>query len=249
MGYFNIELKPTLTGANCVTAFDSADLLADWEIKTVPTKKPFRVLGTTCVMRGTNGATQASNYELIFASPSSDGTVPSSLGTVNATLNGTGFFRHLVGIYNVGVTADTIDTVNISTDDNTDGNSLDILVIEPSRVINANGSYGVDGHGVNGKICIGVSHVSGAADFGAGVISDGGISVDDTSLTVKTIDARNAFAVGDVLEDNGGATVGTISAIDSATSITLASGATQAVADDDELCNVNPVTFIIHCEY
>jgi len=52
-----------------------------------------------------------------------------------------------------------------------------------------------------------------------------------------------------LLSDNGGATVGTISAINSATSITLASGATEAVADDDELCNVNPVTFIIHCEY
>jgi len=249
MGYFNIELKPTLTGQNCVTAFANGDLLADWEIKTVPTKKPFRVLGTTCVMRGTNGASQAALFELVFASTNEDGTAPGSLGSVNATIDGTGFFKHLNGIYQVANTNDTIDTVNVSTVDNTDGNSLDILVIEPSRIINVNGSEGFDGTGVNGKICIGVSHVSGAADFGAGVIADGDISVGDTSLTVKTVSALNTFAVGDVLSDNGGATVGTISAINSATSITLASGATEAVADDDELCNVNPVTFIIHCEY
>ena len=250
MGYFNIELKPTLTGANCVTAFGNADLLADWEVKTVPTKKPFRVLGVSCISRGTEGASQTANYGLIFASPDSDGTVPSSLGTVNATINGTGFFRNLVGIYPVTATADSIDTVNVSTESNTDGNALDVLVVEPSRVINTDGSYGYDGTGVNGKICIGVAHTSGGADFGTGVLTTGivGASTSSVDITTDGTDARKALAVGDVINAQDGAVVGTVTSIPDDTSVVVDAVA-GALANNDELCNVNPVTFIIHCEY
>ena len=250
MGYFNIELKPTLSGANCITAFSAADLVADWEVKTVPTKKAFKVLGATCVERGTEGATQASSYELVFASPDSDGTAPSSLGTVNATINGTGFFRHLVGIYNVTTTADTIDTVNVSSPDNTDGNQNPDLIIEPSRVVNADGSIGFDGHGINGKICIGVASQSGDPDFGTGVLTTGivGASTSSVDITVDGVDARKALAVGDVINAQDGAVVGTVTSIPDDTSVVVDAVA-GALANNDELCNVNPVTFIIHCEY
>jgi len=250
MGYFNIELKPTLTGANCITAFGNGDLVADWIVKTVPTKKAFRIIGVTCIERGTNGASQHSNYELIFASPDSDGTAPSSLGTVNATINGTSFYRHLVGIYNVTGVADTIDNVNVHSPDNTDGNQEDDLVIEPSRVVNTNGSINFDGYGVNGKICIGVASVGGAPDFGTGVLTTGAVEVSTSSvdITVDGVDARKALAIGDVINAQDGAIVGTVTSIPDDTSVVVDAVA-GALANNDELCNVNPLTFIIHCEY
>tara|TARA_R100001443_G_scaffold2466_6_gene8260 strand:+ start:1328 stop:2113 length:786 start_codon:yes stop_codon:yes gene_type:complete len=261
MGYFNIELKPTISGANCIAGIDAGDLLADWEVKTVPTKKAFKVLGATCIERGTNGASQVSSYELIFASPDSDGTAPPSLGTVNDTINGTGFFRHLVGIYNVTATADTIDTVNVSSPDNTDGNQNPDLIIEPSRVVNADGSIKFDGHGVNGKICIGVTSQSGDPDFGTAVLVKGAIAADNTTTIPTDLqgsanndpNAENVFAVGDVLQTGTGDTVGTIASIGTFGSqkqdITLTANNVDAIADNEELCNINPVTFIIHCEY
>ena len=261
MGYFNIELKPTISGANCIAAFGNGDLVADWEVKTVPTKKAFKVLGVTCIERGTNGASQVSNYELIFASPDSDGTVPPSLGTVNATVNGTGFFRHLVGVYNVTATADNIDTVNVSSPDNTDGNQNPDLIIEPSRMIGADGSIKFDGYGVNGKICIGVASTAGEPDFGTAVLVRGAISADNTTTIPTDLqgsanndpNAENVFAVGDVLVTGTGDSVGTIDSIgtfgSSKQDITLTANNVDAIADDEELCNANPVTFIIHCEY
>jgi hypothetical protein len=61
-GFFNIELTPTLTGQNCVTAFGNGDVVADWVVKTVPTKKAFRIIGVTCIERGTEGARRRFSY-------------------------------------------------------------------------------------------------------------------------------------------------------------------------------------------
>ena len=250
MGYFNIELKPTLTGANCVTAFGNGDLIADWELKTVPTKQAFKVLGVSYVERGTEGVAQGSTYQLLFASPDSDGTVPPSLGTVNATIDGTGFFKHLVGRYDVEAAADQIDTVTVYTQNSTDGNSKDCLVIEPSRTVNTSGSVDFDGHNVNGKICIGIASITGAPDFGTGVLTTGvvGTSTSAVDITVDGVDARKALAVGDVINAQDGAVVGTVTSIPDDTSVVVDAVA-GALANNDELCNVNPVTFIIHCEY
>ena len=251
-GFFNIEVTPTLTGANCITAFGNGDLVADWIVKTVPTKKAFRIIGVTCIERGTNGASQASQYELIFASPDDDGTAPSSLGTVNATINGTSFYRHLVGIYNVTGVADTIDNVNVHSPDNTDGNQEDDLVIEPSRVVSKDGTVRFDGTGSNGKICIGVASTAGAPDFGTGVLLNQGenqaATTTETTLTVDGVDARKALAVGDVVAAGDNAAIGTVVSIASDTRFNV-SLVEDALADDDEIVNVNPLTFIIHCEY
>jgi hypothetical protein len=250
-GFFNIELTPTLTGQNCVTAFGNGDVVADWVVKTVPTKKAFRIIGVTCIERGTEGANQVSNYELIFASPDSDGTAPSTLGTVNATANGTSFYKHLVGIYNVTGTADALDVINVSSPDNTDGNQEDDLVIEPSRIVGPDGSIDFNGYGVNGKICIGVLSVSGAPDFGTGVLlnqaENQAAASTTTELTVDGVDAKNALAVGDVLRAQDNAEIGTVTAL--ATNTVTVDGVTDALANNDELVNINPLTFIIHCEY
>ena len=251
-GFFNIEVTPTLTGQNCVTAFGNGDLVSDWILKTVPTKRAFRIIGVTVVERGTNGANQQSNYELIFASPDADGTVPNSLGTVNATVNGTSFYKHLVGNYKAEQSASQLDNLNVHTQTNSDGNHVDFLVVEPSRVVNSDGSVSFEGHGVNGKICIGVASATGAPDFGTAVALNQGegqaVTTTETTLTTSGTDPRKAFSVGDVVKAGDDAEIGTITALPGATSITVdAVGA--ALANSDEIVNVNPLTFIIHCEY
>ena len=58
--------------------------------------------------------------------------------------------------------------------------------------------------------------------------------------------ATKALAVGDVLEAQDGAKVGTITAL-TTTSITVDAVA-EALANDDELVNINPMRIILHCE-
>tara|TARA_R100001126_G_C4817950_1_gene145226 strand:+ start:49 stop:807 length:759 start_codon:yes stop_codon:yes gene_type:complete len=252
MGYFNIELKPAISAQNCVTAFGNGDLIADWVVKTVPTKKPFRIMGATCIERGTNGASQASQYELIFASPNDDLTKPSSLGTVNGSVNGNSFYNHLVGIYNVMGVSDNIDNVNVYSPLNTDGNQEDELVIEPSRVVAKDGSIKFEGHDVNGTICIGVITSAGAPDFGTGVLLDNGegqaAATTEQTLVVKTVDVRKALAVGDTVAASDGAAIGTVVSIASDTRFNV-DKVEAALENNDEIVNLNPLTFIIHCEY
>ena len=251
MGYFNIELRPTFTAANCVTAFADGDLLFDWQLVEVPVRTPFRVLGVTAIHRGTNGANQRSQIELYFASVDSDGTIPPSLGTVNATIDGVGYFRHLQSMYTVQPGASDLDFLNIDSQDNTDGNSQDIIVISPDRIIGPKGDIQRDGVSVTGKIAI-AGGSAGTPDFGTGVLlnqaGNQAITTAPTTLTVDGTVANKALAVGDTIAAADGAAIGKITSI-AANGLSLeVESVTAALEDDDELVNLNPLTLIIHCE-
>ena len=216
MGYFNIELRPTFTAENCVAAFANQDLLFDWQLVEVPVRTPFRVLGVTAIQRGTDGAQQRNNIELYFASLDSDGTIPPSLGTVNATIDGVGYFRHLQSTYIVQPGQSAFDFINMDSQDNTDGNSQDVIVISPDRVIGPKGDIQRDGVNVTGKICIGAGNL-GTADYGTGVLLNQGsnqaVTTIPTTLTVDGTVANKALAVGDTIAAADGAAIGKITSI------------------------------------
>ena len=251
MGYFNIELRPTFTAANCVAAFANQDLLFDWQLVEVPVKTPFRILGVTAIHRGTNGAQQRNNIELYFASLNSDGTIPPSLGTVNGSIDGVGYFKHLQSNYIVQPGQSAFDFINMDSQDNTDGNSQDIIVISPDRIIGPKGDIQRDGVNVTGKICIGGAAL-GTPDFGTGVLlnqaGNQAVTTVPTTLTVDGTVANKALAVGDTIAAADGAAIGTVTSI-AANGLSLeVESVAAALEDDDELVNLNPLTLVIHCE-
>ena len=243
MAYFNIEFKPRVSGQNCVTAFANTELISGWEPVDCP-KGTFRIVGTTAIIRGTNGAVQNFNARLLFGSLDQDGTAPAGLGTVNATLDGTGYYNNIVGMYKMQAETGPLDYINVTSPMTSDGNSDTIFTIDSTRRITPTGSTI---HVVDGKIAVAVVS-EGTPDFGTGVLTTGAVSVSTTPVTI-TVDgtsATKAFAVGDVLEAQDGAKVGTVTAL-TTTSVTVDAVA-EALLNDDELVNVNPMRIILHCE-
>ena len=236
--YFNITVKPDITGQNAVTAYADDVLLFDWTEFSLP-KGGARLIGVTTIMRGTNGVRQEHALDLYFAKAEHGNSAPGTLGTVNSTATGQGFFNNLLGCLKVPET------------DFRDG--IDYMAVAHTNVVATGPGFVMDdlthpeGYTGFNKYYLGVIS-KGTPDFGTGVLADDAVSVNDTGLTVKTVDARKVFDVGDVLVDNGNAAIGTIKSITSATNIILESGATEAVAADDEIVNKNPVTFILHFE-
>ena len=243
MAYFNIEFKPRVSGQNCVTAFSNTDLISGWEIVDCP-KGTFRIVGTTCIIRGTEGAVQNFNARLLFGSLDQDGTAPAGLGTVNGTLDGTGYFKNLVGMYKVQTNAGPLDYLNVTSPTTSDGNSDTVFAIDSTRRVTATGSTV---HVVDGKIAVAVVS-EGTPDFGTGVLTTGAVSVSTTpvTITVDGVHATKALAVGDVLKAQDGASVGTVTAL-TTTTVTVDAVA-EALANDDELVNNHPMRIILHCE-
>ena len=97
--------------------------------------------------------------------------------------------------------------------------------------------------------------IEGSEDFGTGVIVDNGAgySVGDTVINCDGVAGDIVFAPGDELIAQDGALVGTLKSVaddGSHTTLTLESpGLIAAIADGDELCNKQPITFIFGLEY
>ena len=73
------------------------------------------------------------------------------------------------------------------------------------------------------------------------------VATGQTALTVKTGHATQNFCAGDVIVAQDDAAIGTIVSVDSTTQITVDAVA-EALADEDELCSKNPITYILHFE-
>jgi len=83
-------------------------------------------------------------------------------------------------------------------------------------------------------------HITSVYDSGIKINMGGDLAVADTAVTVDTVDARLHFNVGETIYTSGGARVGVITAIGSATAITLGAGALTAMSDDDNLYKLGP---------
>tara|TARA_R100000742_G_C4227522_1_gene49817 strand:- start:5 stop:718 length:714 start_codon:yes stop_codon:yes gene_type:complete len=232
--YFNITVKPDMTGQNAVTAFANEDLMFDWTSFLVP-KGGARLIAVTALVRGVNITRQAHAMDLYFAKATSAGNAPTTLGTVNGTAAGVGYFNELLGC------------CKIVADDYRDG--LDNMSVSHTNVVATGAGIVMDdvtpSNGYN-TYYLGVIAL-GAFDFGTGVLSAGGQTAGDSGMNVDGNAAAKAFAVGDVLVDNGNAAIGTIKSLTN-TVITLESGCEEAVADNDEIVTKNPITFILHFE-
>ena len=241
MGYFTVEVKPTITASILAGAtMASGDVLFDWTSFDMP-KGSAKLIGVTALVRGTNGARQEKSFDLYYAKTVS-GVAPGSLGTLSATADGARYQNHLIGASKIMV------------DDYKDG--LDIMAVAssghgagstqiPSMVLTGDPDTGTNvGYDKLYVACIS----AGALDFRSTVICDGIQATSQAVLTVKTTSALTNFAVGDVLHDEDDRAMGTVLTVDSATQMTMAANLANATVDDKDLYNINPVTLILSFE-
>ena len=254
-GKFSIvTVKPNLS--KHTTAFSATDLLFDWTPIEIP-RGGCSIETIQMHYAGTNGAAQTpKDIELIFAK-SVNGVAPPTLGTSNGAITSTAVAvsakPHIIGYKHLDVSTmvDTgVDLVAY--------NLLGSFSAKPNPKMNImlegeTTSYAsTKGPGYQTVWMAGLA-IEGGEDFGAGVVLDGDQAAavgTQTQLTVTAggVDPGLVFAVGDEVIAQDGALVGTVVSIESNTAFTV-DQVQAALADEDELCNRQPITFIFGLEY
>jgi hypothetical protein len=246
--YFNVEVKPTIVASSQTTAFAAGDILFDWTSFQVP-KGANKLLATTVLVRGKDGADVAAKDTEFFFAKTKNGVAPSTLGDGNGPVNaatqngGQGWFQNLIGFQTFDVSSNNI------------GSSDDLVYMNMIQMPNRGGGQEIvftgepdsgDNVGFDTLYIAGIAQ--GAYDFASTVQCDGVQPAETTTLTVKTTDARNVFVPGDVIHDENDRLMGTIETIDSDTQITLTSTLANATVNNKDLYNLNPVTIILSFE-
>ncbi len=247
--FFTTEIKPAFTDVAQIIqsdktdlAFAAGDVLFDWQEMQIP-KGAAKLKDINVMIRGTH---TAGAMQFFFAKPNADGTAPSSIGTPNATANGTGYYDNVLGAVVIDDTAvkarlDFLDVYSMGA--GASGDQMAAIVVE-SRV-----EYGQNvGYDKVYVACVG--HQSFALNFSTNVVTAGAHSDDATNdITVSTTDPRSFFQKGDVLHIHDvNATIGTVSSIPDSTSIILTSNNVGAIASADEIINLSPIKCIFSWE-
>jgi len=261
--YFTVELEPRFTPGQIIQnnkadlPFSTQDLVFDWQEFSIPNCGVL-LRDINIVVRGEDGSPQTARDYVFYFARTVDGVAPGSLGTPNATANGVGYYRHLIGCALVDSTDYKIglDYISMaSTGHGAAANHTPNLVLEGEHRSSHHQDSRTSVVGFD-KIYMGL--IAGAAnthDFSTGVLLNqvGGQAGDVSTLTTLTVDgtaANKVFAVGDVLGAAGGSAfknIGTVKEIVSATSIKV-DGVTDTLADDDEIVNLTPLKIILSLE-
>jgi|TARA_B100000900_G_C20139490_1_gene537357 hypothetical protein len=83
-------------------------------------------------------------------------------------------------------------------------------------------------------------HVTSLYDTGIKINDGDDMAVGDTAMVVDTVDVRLHFNVGETIYNSAGARVGVITAIASATALTIGAGVLVAIANNDNLFKLGP---------
>jgi hypothetical protein len=253
--YFSVTLRPTLPVATIIQsgktdlAFSAQDVMWDWFAFDVP-KGACRLVSAVILVRGEDASPQTDrDMQLFFAKSDADATAPTSLGTGNATVSGFGYYNNLLAhlVFDITEFAIGLDYMSMATggmggeDALRTSRSGIILQGEPNSGTNV---------GYDKLYCAGVGGGSNDFDFSTGVLANGAVtSGASTDITVKTVDARKCFAPGDIIcVHDSDTAIGTVVSVPDATSILLESANGVAIADEDEIVNVRPVTVILGFE-
>ena len=251
--YFSVTLSPTLPVATTIQSnktdlpFGAQDVMWDWFAFDVP-KGACRLISAALLVRGEDGSPQTErDMQIFFAKSDANGTAPTSLGTGNATADGFGFYNNLLGhmVFDITTNSIGLDYMGMASfasgrEGLTPNGGL-VLQGEPNSGTNV---------GYDKLYCGGIGGASNSWDFSTGVLANGAVtSGASTDITVKTVDARKCFAPGDIIcVHDSDTAIGTVASVPDATSILLESANGVAIADEDEIVNVRPVTVILGFE-
>ena len=259
MGYFTVEVKPTIAASHQAgnsSVYAGGDVLFDWTSFQIP-KGAARYLGATVVFRGKNGSAQTVGDIDFFFAKTINGTAPATMGNSNLTASSAPVVsNHIIGMARID-----------------DGGSYGESGWDRFSVAQTGGSsepaipgdlviQGEPDSGDNvGYDTIYLGAITGAAhDFGTTVLVSNAIAADNTTVipTQATSDgdddpnAELKFAVGDVIHSATDDELGTIASIaafgSGAQNITLTANNVDAIADNEEIFNINPIRIILSFE-
>jgi len=256
--YFTVEVKPNVPGNHQAAggaAYAAKDVLFDWTAIQVP-KGASKLTGITATLRGTDGGAATNNldFDIVFAK-SINNIAPATLGNAGATVSAAPVVaNHIIGLAHIDGTGgygnEGFDFFHVaSAGTGAAANLMPNLVLEGEPQSGDNVGYDT--------IYVG-GIAGGTISFGTTVLVRGAIAADNT-VTIPTDAGTNddpnadlIFAVGDVLETGTGDTVGTISSISAFDTdhqdIILTAKNVEAIANNEELFNVNPIRIILSFE-
>ena len=229
-------VKPLMPASIQASAYADTEILFDWH--KIDARKISSITGIQCIVRGKDGVDSGGEaMDLLFATshiPTPDDGVsvsvdvaPATLGTTGAAVGTPGWFNNLCGF------------VPIAASDFNDGDLVYLNIATKSGLdIPVNGDLYVAAIAKGAFDFISTIRVN-EDNFGAG---------EQTVITLDTLDATLAFAPGDLVHAVDDAVLGTVKTVDSATQITLTALNTDAIANNDVLYNVNPITLVLSCE-
>lgn len=243
MGYYTVKVKPTIAASiQNAEAFAAGEVLFDWTGFEIP-RGSGKLVSAAAIIKPKGDAAPTQNafpFQLLFASNNDI-----SLGTVGAAAdrrpnsNITGMIEFPATSF--GPTS-MRSTAVASTSNSTVGGHAP-LVVAPD----------VDEPATTGfhKIYVGCI-AAGNFDF-TSINAVNETSFDAGAQTVITMDGtsmdvREHFAPGDVLHAQDDAVLGTVKTADTATQITLTAANTEAIAEDDIIFDVNPITLVFGFE-
>ena len=243
MGYYTVKVKPTIAASiQNAEAFASGEVLFDWTGFEIP-RGSGKLVSATALIKPKGDAQPTQNkfaFQLLFASNNDI-----SLGTVGAAAdrrpnsNITGMIEFPDTCFGP---ASMRSTAIASTSHSTVGGHAP-LVLAPD----------VDQSSVKGyhKVYVGCI-AAGNFDFTSiNAINEADFDADtQTVITMDGtgMDVRKHFAPGDVLHAQDDAVLGTVKTADSGTQITLTAANTEAIAEDDIIFDVNPITLVLGFE-
>jgi len=246
--FFTVEIKPTMPIATQIEddktdmVFGANDVVFDWMAFDIP-KGAAKLTDIQCIWRG---SLTPKGLEFYFAKsmPDTPGTAPDSIGTGNATAGGTGYYKNIIGVVDM-VTTDfrdtTLDNLTVGNTQGTQDNSMNI-VLEGTPDSGTNVGYD--------KLYVAATVTAGSGwNTSTGVLADGAVTLGAASnFDVKTVSALNFFDVGDVVHVHDSETaIGTVKSL-TATNIVLEAATGVAIADEDEIMNINPIKLVLSFE-
>ena len=245
MGYFTVEVKPTITASKQhVGAFAAGDILFNWTAFQIP-KGSARLLNTFVTARGTDAADQgALDIELFFAK-SIDNVAPTDLGVINAAVTASGWQNNLIGYQHLDYSANNI------------GSSDDLVFMTtlqsgsrgggPDVVLAGEATSGTN-VGYDTVYVAGIAQ--GAYNFSTTVLARGGEAAGVTVVETDKgsdddPDAELIFVPGDILHSETDDVLGTVESVaafgSSKQDINFTAGTSAIIADNEEIYNVHPV--------
>tara|TARA_R110000772_G_C13177454_1_gene427687 strand:- start:30 stop:851 length:822 start_codon:yes stop_codon:yes gene_type:complete len=268
--YFNVVVKPTILASKLAIVYGSGDVVFDWHAVDVP-KGASKLVGVTAIMRQKHGtAGNEHPFQLVYGK-SINNVDPSSLGTNNATADGTGYYNNVIGkstFVAKDYMSDILDngvTIAALTQGGADSEKPSIILEgEP----NGGTNVGYDKIYV-GMIAEGAFDFTTAAEISQAIDVSGLSAAQLVNADIEGTDPRLVFAPGDVIHAADDVNIGEIESMADANTITFKAdgsatasetdftvpanlaawiAATGDLADGDELINVNPIKIILHFE-
>tara|TARA_Y100000004_G_scaffold179485_1_gene223141 strand:- start:1114 stop:1953 length:840 start_codon:yes stop_codon:yes gene_type:complete len=240
--FFSVEIKPTIPASNQHAAqFADGDLMFDWTAFNVP-DGAHRLVSAACMFRGTDGAAQSFAINVYLAKTIGKAD-PSSLGSINATANGIGFYDNIIGAFQMeeGEVLAGIDTMNVAMMQNNRVTTGQSIIVQ--------GETNSSSRSRHSKLFIGGIAVDGTPNFSTGVLTSRGVDVSSLSSAtlvnadIEGTDPRNCFAVGDIIHAQDNIIVGEIESMADANTIAFKTDGSKKYHANGEVLFTNPKTF------